>query len=383
MAIFAGIASLLGRFAGQLLNTTLGWATLLLFGKVPASRQMLLLVIVFGSLVWVVLVVGVLVPTIGTLLLSGVTLPAFVDLGWVRLGMLVGALILPAIIGVLAAMVAEKGSRPNGLGFIVAVVRGYPFAFVLALVMVLLAVVASVRKIRSLAKRWQDAHVPIVVKPGAYDRVLEKLGTTLKGAGLEQETKSAGQLISGPPKLLDLVAGRALGTLVPDQLMLLIGPDFEALIYPSDVAISGTKAKVASARAAISSRMIDVPAYLTTSAEAQRFEDDLAKARTNEDLRALDERLSSLTVPFEEWDVLYRERLQVELEWHVGGNQTLEPGAAGAESSASSHPAGRAVVSQPTRLQPLDLAIAAGGLGLIALDLVLLLTSRRTGDERR
>ena len=68
MAILAGIASLLGRFAGRVLNTTLGWATLLLFGRVPASRQSLLLVIVFGALVWLALIVGVVYLVIAAIL---------------------------------------------------------------------------------------------------------------------------------------------------------------------------------------------------------------------------------------------------------------------------------------------------------------------------
>src|SRR6476620_4056036 len=115
MAILAGLASLIGRFAGRILNTTLGWATILLFGKVPQSRQTLLVVIVFGSLAWIVLVIGVLVPFVGTLLL------------------------------------AEK--RPTGRACVVGFMRGYPFAFVLDLVMVVLTVVAVVRRLRALSKR--------------------------------------------------------------------------------------------------------------------------------------------------------------------------------------------------------------------------------------
>jgi hypothetical protein len=200
MAILAGVASILGRFAGQLLNTTLGWATLLLFGKVPANRQMLLLVIVFGSLAWVVPDVGVLVPTVGTLLLSGITLPSF-----------------------------------------------------------------------------------------------------------------------------------------------------------------------ARARAAVSSRLTDAPAYMTTSAEAQHFEDDLAKVRSRADLKPLDERLAKLAIPWEEWDVLYRKRLQVEVELMTGGNSILQPGA---------KPVRQPVIERRAPAL-VDLAVAGVGLGLIVLDAVLLFTSRQ------
>ena len=74
MTVITGFIGLLGRFAGQILNTTLGWATLLLFGKVPQNRQMLPLMIVLGSLVWVALCIGVVLPWVGTLLVASVPL---------------------------------------------------------------------------------------------------------------------------------------------------------------------------------------------------------------------------------------------------------------------------------------------------------------------
>jgi hypothetical protein len=39
MAIVGSVFALLGRFAGRLLNSALGWATILLFGKVDGLRQ--------------------------------------------------------------------------------------------------------------------------------------------------------------------------------------------------------------------------------------------------------------------------------------------------------------------------------------------------------
>ena len=96
-------------------------------------------------------------------------------------------------------------------------------------------------------------------------------------------------------------------------MMLLVGPDLEVLVYPSDVAISGTQQRVARARAAIATKLTHAPAYLTTSAEAQHFEDALAGAKTPADLRNLDERLARLLINYDEWDVLYRQRLQLEL----------------------------------------------------------------------
>jgi len=313
VAILAGVVGMLSRFAGQVLNTTLGWATLLLFGKVPAKRQTLLLVIVFGSLIWVALLAGVLVPDVGALIIAAVPLPDFIEESWVRLVMLVGAIILPLLIGLAAVFVSEKRGRSLA-GNAVAVLRGYPFALVLPLMLILLALVGTWRKLRSLAHRWTDAHVPVIVKPGGYDAVLDDVIAGLRGADLDVDAADAGILLSGPPKLLDLVASRGLGDLVPDRLMILHGRDLEVLVYPSDLAISGTKEMVARARAALATRVSDAPAYLTTSAEAQGIEDRLDEIRhaassalvetTLDALHDIDEKLARLTVSYEEWDVL-------------------------------------------------------------------------------
>ncbi len=325
MAILGSLFAVLGRFAGRLLNAVLGWATLLLFGKVAGSKQTVLLVVALGSLLWVVTLVGILVPDIGTFMLAFVPVPDFIDENWVRLAMLALALLIPLAIGVAAVYLTEATRRPKGAALILAVLRGYPFTFVLAVTIVVLAGVALVRKLRSLSKRWEDAHVPVIVKPGAYDTVLAQLHDVLDAADLPVRVRPAPAIVSMPPRLLDAVAGRRLGGLVPDRLMLLVGDELEVLVYPSDVAISGTKIATARARAAISSTLTRAPAYMTTTAEAQRIEDAILEAAgdpADRDpasireriarLRSLDPRIAQLTVPFDEWETVYRERLQVE-----------------------------------------------------------------------
>ncbi len=348
---------MLGRFAGQILNTTLGWATLLLFGKVPQKRQSLLLVIVFGSLIWIALLVGVFVPSVGTILVAAVPRPDFIPEDWIRIAMLIGAAVLPLLIGLAAVFVAQKRDR-SLLGNVVAVLRGYPFALVLTLMLVLLALVGTARKLRSLAHHWTDAHVPIVVKPGGYDAVLADLVDGLRQAGMDVTPTDAGVLLSGPPKLLDLIAGRGLGELVPDRLMILRGRDLEVLVYPSDIAISGTPALLARARAALAIRVSDAPAYLTTSAEAQHVEDRIGQIRhaaasaprdvTLAALHEVDKQLATLTIDYDEWEVLYRERLQAEQELDHG-DLFDDPEAPLATSRA-------------------ELALGILGMGLVALD---------------
>lgn len=377
MALIGTVFGLLGRFAGRLLNSTLGWATILLFGKVSGRSQTLLLAIAFGSLLWVLTVVGIAVPDVATFLLTFVPLPEFVDKGLVRLGMLGLAVLMPLLIGVAAVRIADASSRPHGLGLIGGIVRGYPFTFVLALTIVILGVVSLARKIGSLARRWDDAHVPVVVKPGGYDEVLGDLERVLDDAGLAVARKPAPVILALPPKLLDAVAGRSLGALVPDRLMLLSGGEVEVLVYPSDVAISGTPRALARARAAIASRLTTSPAYMTTSAEAQRIEDSIrgiADAAAGSSgthridliaqVRALDSRIVSLVVPFEEWETTYRERLQVERDLLARSLEAPE----GVEVASASR-SGRSTLV-------VESLIATLGLALLAVDVALLLERR-------
>ncbi|HET9083492.1 MAG TPA: hypothetical protein VFN41_03740 [Candidatus Limnocylindrales bacterium] len=383
MALLGSVFAVFGRFAGKLLNAVLGWATLLLFGKVSGSKQTVLLLVALGSLLWVVTLLGILIPDIGTFMLAFVPVPDFVDENWVRLAMLGLAIIIPLAIGAAALFLTDAERRPKRGGLVVGVLRGYPFTLVLALTIVILGGVALVRKLRSLSKRWEDAHVPVVVKPGGYDDVLDALEDVLDRAGLDVTRTPAPAVVSLPPRLLDKVAGRALGGLVPDRLMLLAGRELEVLVYPSDVAISGTKTATARARAAIATRLTDTPAYMTTSGEAQHVEDLIRDAAGGADdrdlqsvqariarLRAIDVILARLTVPFDEWETVYRQRLQVERDLLAAA--CAEPGVPRPQDQDS---AARPPVA--------DRVVALGTAAVIAADAVLQVARLTRSRSRR
>ncbi|HEX2625926.1 MAG TPA: hypothetical protein VHL56_03380, partial [Candidatus Limnocylindrales bacterium] len=169
MAIIGSVFALLGRFVGRALTTTLGWASVLLFGRVPQDRQIWLAVLTFGSLAWVVAVVGIVFPNVGTLLLAAVPRPAFIPVDVVRLVMLAIAIVLPAVLGGVTLLLFEPEDRPKGMGLVGQVLRGYPLAPTLAVTLVVLAAAGTVRKLDSLVHRREDAHVAIVVRPGRYD----------------------------------------------------------------------------------------------------------------------------------------------------------------------------------------------------------------------
>jgi hypothetical protein len=335
MAILATLFAAIGRQAGRVLTTALGWASTLLFGRVSHEKHLLLTLISLGSLAWAVMLLGVLVPGLGTFLLTALPLTDFVDQDWVRFAMLIGALVTPLLVGIGGLFIVDAAGRPRGLGALRQVLRGYPVAFLLAFTLIFLAVVGVVRKARTLARRRTDAHIPIVVHAGGYSTMVDDLEAALRDAGLAVVRRPAPAILAVPARLVARVAGGGVRALVPDELTTLASPVIEVELYPSDIAISGEKVAVARARAAIASRLTATAAYLTTSREAQAVEDRLDRiieARRTmdaqglpgrsdallEDLRAIDATLATLVVDAAEWEVLYRMRLEVERDMLLG-----------------------------------------------------------------
>ena len=400
MAILAGLLGFVGRFAGKVLTTTLGWASTLLFGRVPADRQIVLALITFGSVVWAALAIGVVLPYVGAFLVAAVPAPGIVDGGLAPAGdadrRAGGAG------GRRRRARSSSSSRPSGRrarAIAGQVLRGYPLSAALAVTLVLLALVGIARFVHHLARRWTDAHVAVVVRPGGYERVVADLERALDDAGLAVDRRPAPAVLAVPGRMLGSIAGPGVRSLVPDKLVQLAGAGLEVGLYPSDIAISGDKCEVARARAAIASRLVATAAWMTMSAEAQEIEAApraagggangrrRARSRGRErrrrarpvdvaaELRSIDEALAILAVPHEEWEVLYRQRLQVERDllaglapgasFPGGGPETLAPDGNGPRPGS-----GRGAAGLAAR------AIAAGGLLLRRRTSLLALAER-------
>ena len=395
MAFFAGIIGLVGRFAGRVLTTTLGWASSLLFGRVPQDRQIVLALITFGSVIWAAFVVGIVLPDVGAFLVAVVPAPDAIDRGWIRLGMLIGAVIVPAIVGGATLFVAEPSDRPRGRALVGQVVRGYPLCAALAVTLFILAGVGIARFVHHRAIGWVDAHIPIVVHPGGYERVVADLERAIDDAGLAVERRPAPFLLAIPGRILGRISGPGIRSLVPEQPVELVGRDLEIGLYPSDISIAGKRAIVARARAAIATRLTSTAASMTTSAEAQAVEStmeqmtrsrvpgaeagtsgtiDLAAAGAT--LAAIDRQLATLDLPHDEWEILYRQRLQVERDLLA----RRPPGSVATTDRTTALTARiDAAVSNQTddRRRPrLSDAIAVVGFVLIATDLAVVLLDR-------
>jgi hypothetical protein len=319
MIIFSGLFTAFGRLIGAVATMTVAWATILLFGRIPQSKQTLLSFITLGSLAWIAALAGVLVPTVGSFLLAAVPRASFIEDWWLRLVMLALAAFLPLAIGFATVNFIAPEDRPVGRARLKQLVRGYPYAAVYALTIIALAAWGLERKIRSLQRGWDSVHIPMIVKAGRYDAVVADLEAALHEAGIAVTRKPAVGWFQIPPRLLAAVGGDAVKDVMPTEFVALETDGLGIVVYPSDVALLGREDLVAAARAAVARRLTFAEAYLTSAQESQQIEDRLAEIARKPtvvaaDFRPIDELLTTLVAPYDDWETLYRLRLQVEQE---------------------------------------------------------------------
>jgi hypothetical protein len=329
MAIIAPILAALSRMAGKLLNIIFSWATVTLFGRVPQSRQIFLSIIALGSVLWLAVVLGIVFPDFGTFLLGFVPLPNWVDEAWVRLAMLVAAVLIPVVVGVISQLMLEPEERPQGiLAKGKEVLKGYPYTLGLALTLVLMTILVPFIKLRVIMKRWSNQHMPVLVEADDYLKIVDQVERTLDERGWSTQRQQASWMLRFPTRLLTFFASGAIDDLVAENLTVLQAPSLEVVLHPADLVINGEKEDVVHARAAITEQLTFSEAHLTWTKEGNELEDQLndlgnrikgmegksywtsAAAR----LQEIDQELGRLEVPFEEWEVLFRTKLLLERE---------------------------------------------------------------------
>src|SRR5687768_4079363 len=189
-----------------------------------------------ASLVWPVALAGVLVPSVATFLLAFVTIPSWLDV-WVRPAMVLFAVGLPAVVGVLSRYLNDEDSGP----FWRSVLQGYPTATGLFVVLLWMLVLAPVVKLQAVLRRWSSAHVPISVKPNGYERVVRDVAASLGRSGLHVHARPAGWAFELPGRILGVLGGPRVRSLVPRHLVRLIRSDLEVVVHPMDLSMRGAK----------------------------------------------------------------------------------------------------------------------------------------------
>jgi hypothetical protein len=199
----------------------------------------------------------------------------------------------------------------------------YPATFMLGISVLQMVLLTPVL----LFQRWRQqrklVQVPLVMRQRTDDDdLLEVVETALRTAGIEElGAEEATGPKSWPMRTVAFPARHLLGAVVRGKPIRIVADDLEVLAYATNVAILGPKERAYEVRAAVQREAAFSDAYLTWNDDAQELEDALIAAGNSGDgdreplkerLDRVQERIDRASLNSEEWNVLYRLRLQVE-----------------------------------------------------------------------
>ncbi|HSK94300.1 MAG TPA: hypothetical protein VLA76_09625 [Candidatus Angelobacter sp.] len=302
----------------------LTWATSLYFGEVPGRQGRLLSVVSLMAAAWIVVIVGFAIPILGGAILeaTGVIEENF-DVVWYHyLGLMAAVVGLPPAVAAMAVYGRFHPERDvkTWLGLLP---RSYQATLMLGLAVLEMILFTPIL----LFQRWREkrkfVQVPLVMREGSDDDdLVEAVRDALRSIGIEEV--AVGELTgmkAWPMRTVGYAVKHLLGAVVRGDPMRLEAGEVQIYTYATNISITGPKEDTYRIRAAVERELAFSNAYLTWSDDAQGIEDALMEAHqsANGDVDAMRERLDEIqeqmdteSLGGDEWNVLYRLRLQVE-----------------------------------------------------------------------
>jgi hypothetical protein len=309
---------------GRSTSFALGWATSLFFGQIPGNKGRVVSAAGVVSLAWVLLVIGVMPILVGGIVLDRVgalDLAAWdIDADEVILPVL-GLVFLPPLVTLMGETSHIYDDVSLGR-WVRSLPRSYPIALSLGSGLLLMLLVVPAVQIARRREGRRSQHLPMVVRDGRFDEVVRDVRAWL--AELTGERVVTSELrgpASWPARALRYAADQYLRSVVRNDPTRLRAGRVEVTMFATNLSVVAPKKDVYRLRAALHKRLALTQAYLTWSEAPQKLEERLMALHAARDL-PLDERLASLErlqeeidaaeIKSDEWDVLYRLRLQVE-----------------------------------------------------------------------
>lgn len=324
MVIVQAIFSLLSKLAGKVLNAIFGWAVVALFGRSSQKQQTLLTGLVGAAAVWPLLLLGIGLPKVAALVVAFIPYSRHIPAQVLRFIWFGLAIAVPIAVGLVVASKAPPGSPRES--FAMRVARGFPITAGIAGAFLVMFVVVPVLRLLSVARGRQDEHVPMLTTGAGYETVAAMIDETLERHHLNAKRTAPAWWLKAPARILGFFGGRSLRGFMPADLAYWLGPGLELALYPSDLLIRGAKSKAAWAHGVLAEELTRGPGLQTLDVTAQKVEQqirtlwtavetDPSRARDSRDVHdryvAIAAALGKVDVPYDDWQVLYRETVQL------------------------------------------------------------------------
>ena len=336
MAVLQAVLAAVAKSAGKILNAIFGWAVRALFGQTTAKDQTFLSVVVGAAVAWPILIVGVVAPRVTALLFAFVPVPRWIPSWIIRIVWIGLAVIIPIAVGVAVAAKAPPLPRPEPI--VRRVLRGFPITIGLAAAFVIMFVSVPIMRLWALMRGRKTADVPLVTDAAAYHQVAVTICEVMNRHGFDFHRAEPGWWVSAPTRMLLWFGGDAFRGYVPATLEHFVSPDVEMSAYPSGLLLRGKPFRLTWAHGLIAETVVHTDGLQSSAPPAQALERRLRdiwhrydrggktaaeSRRLSGDLDDATRALGTLEVEFDDWQVLYRQILQVGRAIH-GDRQLMD-----------------------------------------------------------
>jgi hypothetical protein len=315
---------LLWQVLGRSATFALGWATALYFGQVPGKQGHALALISLLAAGWVLLVAGFAVPlTVGAAADALGLVPRNFDLAsWVVLALGAAVVLTPPLLAALATW-NDIHDQPTLGRWLSRVPVSYPATASLGFGVLEMVAFSPLLIVDRLRHKRVLAQVALTMKEGTDgDALQEAVSAALHAMGVDRlRADEVRGFLAWPLRTVGFAVTHLLGAVVRGSPVYLATDDLKIYAYATNVSIIGPASKAHQARAALEREIPFHGAHLTWQEESQRLEDELLEAgRSGHGIAAVRRRLDRIQhridaapLAVDEWNLLYRLRLQVEL----------------------------------------------------------------------
>jgi hypothetical protein len=315
-----------------------GWAVGALFGHTTPGEQIVFSILIVAALAWPLLLVGILAPKVAVQMVAMVALPPSVSAWTVRLVWIGLALLIPLGLGLAVARRQDVARHPARR--LASIWRGFPITVGLAAAFAVIFVSVPIMRMVALLRRRKSADIPLIMNASAYEEVAIKLCEVLNRQGFSLRSAEPEWWISAPLRLLTWFGGDALRTHVPARVAHFVTKDLSMSLYPSGLVLRGPPKRLTWAHGLIAESVVHTEGLQTTDPQAQALERRLrplwkaydrapaeraGHAGLAGELDRIARELRTLQVDWDDWQVLYRQILQ--LGRAVAGQPQLLDGA--------------------------------------------------------
>ena len=313
----------------------LGWATAIFFGQIPGNKGRVVSVVGLLGSAWVILVGGVITPLL--LVVAGQAIGLLErgseesEPGLLLLVVAAAVLLPPAIVAFVEFAGFDR--KRSFRRWLTRVPTSYLLAGSIGLSVLQMIVITPIVALKRMREGRRILQVPLVISDRrGIDELADDLQELLAGMGWRAQREELKGPVSWPLRTLRYAVKHLLGSVVEGDPIRLRAGDLEVSVHATDVSITAPPRKAYRVRAAIERQLAFSNVYLTWSEDSQRYEAELMRICGERERRRngkgdldgwvqrlddLQEKIDTASIKSDEWNVLYRLRLQVERQWRM------------------------------------------------------------------